>query len=222
MFKTDALEAAPIVNDTLKALLAWAPTRGREGANLRSAVNAVRAKIMSLLQDDELGPPLAQCFALAQATGASMNAIENVRATAAAARPSSAGAITIRNGLIQFCLVTQGRILAKTTFVSRNDVDRTRAMLHAAFVAIQDDVADVMDAMAYRAIVELHAAMTFYLIETARPLPRMLNYRFNLPLPTLTIAQKLYYDAARADELRAENKIVHPAFAPRIGRAMSN
>ena len=87
---------------------------------------------------------------------------------------------------------------------------------------MQDDIADRMDAMTFRAIIELHAAVSFFLIETARPLPRMMTFRFNLPLPSLTIAQKLYYDASRADELRQENKIIHPAFCQLRGRALSN
>jgi prophage DNA circulation protein len=203
-------------------LLAWAPTRGREGAALRSTVNAVRADVMHLLQTDTIGPPLANCFVLAQATGATLANIENVRMTAAEMAPTLVGAIMIRDALIQFCLVTQGRILVGTKFVSRDDVERVRSMINASFTSIEEDVADRMDAMTYRAIVELHAAISFYLVETARPLPRMLNYRFNQPMPTLAIAQKLYHDAGRADELRAENKVVHPAFCQRVGRALSN
>jgi prophage DNA circulation protein len=222
MFKADAMEAVPIVNATLNALLAWAPTRGRDGSNLRTAVNDVRAHVMVLLQTDSIGPPLANCFALAKATGASVKDIEIVRATAAAEQPQSAGAILIRDSLIMFCLETQARILIETEFVSREDVEQTRAMFNESFGSIAEDVADRMDAMTYRAIVQLHAAVAFFLVETARPLPRMLHYQFSLPLPTLAIAHKLYADAGRADELRAENKVVHPAFSARVGRALSN
>jgi len=73
----------------------------------------------------------------------------------------------------------------------------------------------------YRALVELHGALMFHLIETARPLPRLLAFEFAAPLATLLIGYRLYADAGRADELRAENKVVHPAFAPPSGRALS-
>lgn len=222
MFRQDAIEAVPIVNTTLEALVAWVPTRGREGANLRSTVNNVRANSLQLLSADAIGPPLANCFSLARAAGASLKQIEHVRATAAAKLPTLAGAIMIRDALIQFCLETQARIVGNMEFVSRDDVEETRLMLNAGFNVIEEDIADRMDAMTFRAIIELHAAVSFYLVETARPLARMLNYQFNLPLPMLAIAQKLYHNAGRADELRAENKIVHPAFCPRVGRAMSN
>jgi prophage DNA circulation protein len=60
------------------------------------------------------------------------------------------------------------------------------------------------------------------LIATARPLPRMLNFVFFEPLPSLVIAYRLYDDASRCDEVREENKIVHPAFCPQAGQALSN
>jgi len=222
MFKGDVDEAAPIVNATLAALLTWAPTRGREGADLRAAINDVRANVLELLHNDAIGPPLAECFQLAQTTGVSMEQIESVRTTAAAKIPITVGAIMVRDSLIQLCLVTQARILAAMEFGSREDVDRIRAMLNASFQSIEEVLTDRMDSMTYRAVIELHAAVSFFLVETARPLPRMLNFRFNLPLPTLAIAQKLYHDAGRADELRVENKVVHPAFCRRSGRALSN
>jgi prophage DNA circulation protein len=50
----------------------------------------------------------------------------------------------------------------------------------------------------------------------------MLAWQFSQVMSTLILAQRLYYDASRADELRAENRIVHPAFSPRIGRALSH
>jgi prophage DNA circulation protein len=50
----------------------------------------------------------------------------------------------------------------------------------------------------------------------------MLNFRFGYPMPTLVMAHKLYADAGRADELRAENKCVHPSFCRPYGKALSS
>jgi prophage DNA circulation protein len=49
----------------------------------------------------------------------------------------------------------------------------------------------------------------------------MLNFRFVEAGPTLVFAYRLYDDASRGDELREENGVVHPAFAPSFGRALS-
>ena len=82
-------------------------------------------------------------------------------------------------------------------------------------------IADEMALVTYKTLVALHAAVTFHLYETARPLPQMLNYSFGTPRPTLVLSHRLYDTAARADQLREENKVVHPAFAPRAGRALA-
>jgi prophage DNA circulation protein len=223
MFKTDALEAAPIVIATLRALLAWAPTQGRSGAGLRTAVNDVIANVFPLLHTDTIGPPLATCFDLAVETGANLSNIEKVRTIASSTGTATlAGAITIRDSLVQFCLVTQARIIADMNLTSRIEVEKIKSMFNDSFNKIEEDIANRMDAMTYRAIIELRAAISFYLVETARPLPRMLRYRFNLPMSTLVMSQRLYYDASRADELRNENKVVHPGFSPMSGLAMSN
>lgn len=222
MFKDDAEEAHPIVVATLNAMLAWAPTRGREGAYLRAKINEIRVNSLRLIQTDSLGPPLADCFELAHTSGISFDQLHHIRGVSASYKPVLVGAIMIRDALIQLALITQARVLGDTTFVSRQDVERIRDITYESFSEVQQDLADQMDAMTYRAMITLHAAVSFYLIETARPLPQMLNFRFNQPLPTLTLAQRLYYSAARADELRQENKIVHPAFARPFGRALSS
>jgi prophage DNA circulation protein len=107
-------------------------------------------------------------------------------------------------------------------FVSREDVDQVSATINSSFDDMEEELADEMDAMGWRAVLKLHAAMTLHLVETARPLPRMVAYHFNLNLPSVVLAHRLYADASRADELRAENKIVHPAFCPLDGRALSS
>ena len=75
--------------------------------------------------------------------------------------------------------------------------------------------------MTFQALIALHGAVTNHLVTTARPLPRMLNFQFFEPLPSLVMAYKLYDDASRCDELREENKVVHPAFCPPTGQALS-
>jgi len=222
MFKPEALEAEPIVDAVLAALLQWTPTRGREGADLRTAANSIRVQAPRLLQTDTIGPPLLECFELAVAAGINLQQMERVRETADAYSPQLVGAITIKDSLILLALIMQSNIIIDTEFVSREDVERTKAMINASFEKIEEALADQMDSLTYQAAIGLHASITFYLIETARPLPRMLNYGFNLPLPSLVVAHRLYHDAGRADDLIKENKIVHPAFCPRIGRALSN
>jgi prophage DNA circulation protein len=73
----------------------------------------------------------------------------------------------------------------------------------------------------YRALVSLHGAITFDLNTRALPLPRIVVFQAPSILPTLWVANRLYGDAGRESELRAENNLVHPAFMPPTIRALS-
>jgi prophage DNA circulation protein len=221
MLRDDAIEAEPIVEATLNALLAWAPTSGRTGADLRTAIGDTLAHVRELLQYDAIDQPLIRCFNLAYSTGINVNQIETVRRVAAAQSATLVGAIMTKDTLIQLALATEGYVISTMAFTSREDVDAIKIAINAAFEDMEEEIADQMDAMTWRAVLKLHAAITMHLVETARPLPQMLAYRFNMVMPSVVLAHRLYADAGRADELRDENKIVHPAFCLREGRALS-
>ena len=107
------------------------------------------------------------------------------------------------------------------TFVSRQDVNAIKEQLLQPFRDAEEIAADSMDQMTFQTLVALHGATTNHLVATARPLPRMTSFEFFEPLPSLVMAYRLYDDASRCDELREENKVVHPAFCPRLGLALS-
>jgi prophage DNA circulation protein len=221
MLKADAVEAAPIVETALNALLSWAPTRGRPGSDLRTAVGSILAHLPELLQYDLIDIPMASCFDLAYTTGVDIYQMESIRRTIAAQTATLVGSIMTKDMLIELAFAIEGYVISDMTFVSRDDVDQIKLAINTAFENMEEEIADEMDAMTWRAILKLHAAISLHLVETARPLPRMLDYHFNLILPSVVLAHRLYADAGRADELRAENKIVHPAFCPLDGRALS-
>jgi prophage DNA circulation protein len=221
MFKPDAQEAASVCDSVLSYMLRLAPTKGRPGSDLRTAVGDFLADAESLLVNDEAGSPLDAIFELARVTGLTQPQLEAVRLAAVALTPVLLGAVLIQNALIQFCLAFECRIIADMTFVSRQDVDNIKTIMMDAFDPAEELAADDMDQAAYMALIQLHAALAFHLNQTARPLPRMLDYAFAAVLPTLVLAYRLYSDAGRADEVRAENHIVHPAFSLREGKALS-
>jgi prophage DNA circulation protein len=221
MFKQDTQEAVPIIDVVLKELLVQVPSQGTTGANLRTAANAVRVNAAVLLGTDAIGPPLENIFRLAQAAGATLPAMEQVRAVAAGFTPITPGATLVRDSLVQYTLATEGVVLAGMTFVSRDDVEAVRPEINSEFADAEELAADSNDSVTYQTLVALHAAMSYFLTQTAQPLPRMLNFAFAAPLPTLVAAYKLYADASRADELLDQNKVVHPAFMLPTGRALS-
>jgi prophage DNA circulation protein len=222
MYKQDAAEAKPLIERTLTSLLAAVPTAGRIGADFRTTCSAVMAHAEVLLRTDTIGPPLDKCFDLARQAGATMRAIAGLRGTLYAETMQTIGATLMKNAMIHFCLATETAIIADLKFTSREDATQTKLEMNAAFAKAEESAADGMDSATYRALVKLHAATTFHLIETERPLPRMLAYRFAAPLPSLVMAYKLYDNASRCDELRIENKIIHPAFMRPTGVALSS
>jgi prophage DNA circulation protein len=96
-----------------------------------------------------------------------------------------------------------------------------KAALDGPFESAIEIAADDMDQATFQSLTALYGAVINHLVATARPLPQMLTYQFGQPMTALNIAYRLYADASRADEIRAENKIVHPAFCPTVGRALS-
>jgi len=130
-------------------------------------------------------------------------------------------AVLLRNACVDFCLQQISMVLLEVNFTSRDDVDRVRSELHPAFFRSAEVATDEMVLDVYRKVISLHAAVTLYLYETARPLPQMLNFEFNVTRPTLVQSYRLYATASRADQIRQENKVVHPAFPPRLGRALA-
>jgi hypothetical protein len=221
MKRYDAEEATDIIERTLAVLLKAVPASGRPGSDARTTIGYVQANTLALLMGDVMGEPLTACFQETFEAGCVLTAIDAVRRQVETEKPYTLGARLVTNSCMQLCLSIIGRIIASMTFVSRQDVEALKRGLMQPFADAEETAADSMDSAAFQALVELHAAITNHLVSTALPLPRMLKYQFYEPLPSLVLAYRLYGDAGRADEVRKENKIVHPAFCPPLGEALS-
>ena len=194
---------------------------GVAGADFDAAIGDLRANAQGLLRPFGLFGPLATCLDLARQTGMSFDEMERLRATIADLEPLDARATFVQARALALVCVQEALIIAATTYTSRNEVDRVTGILMAAFETSQQDAADVGDPDGYRALVGLRAAAVRDLTARSRPLPKLVDYTFNRVRSALTLAQRLYGDAGRADELVAENAVVHPLFTPRAGRALS-
>jgi prophage DNA circulation protein len=221
MLKDETKEATPIVQRALFNLLSVSIARSPAGSDLKTAVGMLHAKAAQLIYTDQLGPPLSQCFELARANNITQPQLDWVRQQTALEAPVSLGATMIKESIMRLCLVTEGLVIAGMTFISRSDVEAFQKVVNGIFNDAEETAADEMDQMTYRTLIELHAGIIAFLVETARPLPDMLNFLFATPMPTLVMSNRLYYDATRADEMRAENNVVHPLFMRPAGRALS-
>lgn len=187
---------------------------GITGARARYACGFLQTNGAFLLANDKLAFVLwmLAAFETAQLAGATYEAMDSVRINASALTPSGLPATCVRNLSVRLALVEQSRILAATSFKSREEIDRYFDRINAAFDAAETLAADNLDNMAYRALLALHASVSNDLANRARPLPRMITVNMAKRFPALTVAQRLYVDASRAGELIDENAPIHPLF----------
>jgi len=164
---------------------------------------------------------LVACFEAARPL-ATFVTMDTVRLAATALTPIGLPAIALKNFSIRMALAEQARILAATTFVSRQDIDKYFSQINASFGAAETVAANNLDNVAYTALLNIHAAVSNDLANRSRPLPRIVTYSFSQPMPSLWLSQRIYYDPTRADELIAENKPIHPLFMPMTGVALSS
>jgi hypothetical protein len=100
-------------------------------------------------------------------------------------------------------------------------LSNTFAVYDAAFDAAEVAAADASDTDVYRALVTLHSATVSDLSTRSIPLPNLVTYSFGRSYTALGLAQRLYTDPTRAEQLVGEGKVVHPYFMPPTGRALS-
>jgi prophage DNA circulation protein len=219
----DVREAAGIASFAADMLLATSnsQTAGRAGSDLRRVCGDLKVNAEFYIVTNQIGASLSDCFAQARVTGATLDEFNRIRSGILGQAAVSVVAALIQQSCVWFSLQQMAVVVTGTTFVSREDVDSVQGQLVAAFKDAEEAAADAMAQAVYQALIALDAAVMFHLYQTAKPLPQILDFQFAAIRPTLIQSYRLYADASRADELRAENNVVHPAFAPLAGRALS-
>ena len=225
----DLNEAVNLLNGTiLSSLLALIRGQsGTVGAQLNYQCGLLTANAFTELNATPDGDyafwiNLAKCFDAAQQMGVTYQQMDTVRTAAEASTPKGLPAIAVRNFSVRMALAEQARILAATTFTSRQVIDDYFDQINASFDTAETEAANNLDNVAYVALVQLHAAVSNDLANRARPLPRMVTYTYNASKPALYMAQNLYQDPVRYEDLISENSPIHPLFMPASGRALSS
>jgi hypothetical protein len=194
---------------------------GATGAAVRQACGDLNARTSIYVIDGTFANRLLNCFRLATAAGMTLDWMDQVLTGLVNEQPTSLMSSSVVQNSLIMSIAQDGRIIAATVYVSRNDVDATMQRMNNWFEIIKDIIADTMSGPAYEAFITLTGAITRHLTDTARPLPRMLNYTLASTMPGLAASQYIYGDGSRDEELAAENKVVHPLFMPRNLRALS-
>jgi prophage DNA circulation protein len=118
-------------------------------------------------------------------------------------------------------VVAMARASAAYQPASADDAAALRAKvcesLDAEIVVAGDQGADDV----YNTLRALRAAVSKDLAERGAGLPTTVFVGSAQPLPALALAQRLYRDSARADELVTQSGCIHPAFMPTNFKALS-
>jgi hypothetical protein len=219
--KSEYSEALAICGRLMTQLLNFSIAPGIDGANFRTAVGVLLGNFNILIESQTVGAQLLACFDLARIAGATLNVFDNVREAAAAEAPQFPLGIRIVNAALIMSLSEQSQIITGMTFASRTDVD----VLMDAMAIIIDDIklrgSESFEVNDYRNVVALSALLIYHLSATERLLPQIVTYHMPVNYPALALANRIYGDASRSDELIAENKTVHPAFMQRDIIALS-
>ena len=222
MTPDDVNEAVGVLQAALTALQAAVPGQsGRAGAEFRYACGDLLAQAATLIPAAAIGTPLQSCFDQAVAAGVTLNGLVAVRNAVTGLSLTGQPALYAAGGCYCLALGAEAKIIAATTFTSSNDVLATLPVVVAAFGAAQDWALDNHLSAQYQALLSLGAAVARDLQARAAPLPRLTTYSFPRGTSSIVLAYRLYGDANRADELRNENQVNHPAFMPPSGTALS-
>jgi prophage DNA circulation protein len=100
-------------------------------------------------------------------------------------------------------------------FTSRDDTQNMMARMTGAFNLARDNAAERMDSATYENLGYLAGSIINHLNTVALILPSLVQFEFNRSWPALSMANLIYQDGSRWQELVNENKVVHPAFMPR-------
>jgi prophage DNA circulation protein len=152
------------------------------------------------------------CFDQAQTAGATFVQFEIIRQLAESAKPQTPAGIAVKNYCVRMALVEEARILAATTFTSRNQIDAYIDQMNESFDCAEVVAADNLDNVAYQALIRLHGAVTNDLSTRAFKLPQLVAVSYNRRLPALYLAQRLYQDASQALSIVQQNDVTHPLF----------
>lgn len=193
---------------------------GSIGTGLRRAVGTMVVD-KNMIHNATFCTALVICLDLARLSGATLVTMDRVRKAALTETPVSLPAVQTVLAIVRLTLAAESRIIAAMQFRSREEVDAIATAVNIAFNQTSEIAADDHDAGTYMALITLHGDVVQHLAARGRLLPRVVSYRFEVVFPALRMAQRVYADAARYQELVAENAVVHPAFMPREGRMLA-
>ncbi|MDB5853296.1 MAG: Phage tail/DNA circulation protein [Herminiimonas sp.] len=118
-------------------------------------------------------------------------------------------------------VVALARASAKYQPFSVDDAARVRGIVCGALDSEISIAGDQHEDATFNALRSLRAAVVLDLTARGAGLPTIAQVGTPLPIPAIALAQQLYRDPSRADELVTQANCPHPAFMPVSFKALS-
>ncbi len=191
------------------------------GAGVVAEVAAVTRALDSIDTSSPIDELLGQLDAALRLVG-SVRPLRLLTTEAGAAPPALSGTVADQVAAMNDWVIERAVVraaLAATVALASSEAWDT----HDEAIALRDETAARIsaeaeleqDATAYAALVDLRAALIDDLTARAAPLARLRTITPPTVTSTLELAQLLYADPARAEEIAARNRISHPGFVSR-------
>ena len=221
MNREELAEAAGLVR-SITDLLLTVPVDATtpEAAQLRSVCGTVDADAEADLRGHTFAGPLASCFAAVAAAGADADALARVLMTIAQRPTTSTLADIVSTLAVRLALAYQCKAIAVMEIISRDQADALVSRVRTAFDTAIDKAVDNSESDVFKDLSALSAAVVRDLSDRGRKQPQTVTYAVNQRRPSLALAQILYADPSRADELARNNGVIHPLFMPASGTAL--
>lgn len=207
------------IQDTITSICGYMGSmisaKGTQAAALRQQIGDLNANGLVYLQQKIFGTMMYNCFVTIRTIPITASQVAVMRGQISSLQPTYLTSILIVDSAIQYCLTTESILITQMTFTSKQDVLDLMKKMKIAFDAARDAAADYMDSATYQNLTYLAGSLINYLNQIALQLPQIVNFSYQTNYPSLTLANLIYQDASRCEELIAENKVVHPLFMPR-------
>ena len=187
---------------------------GTSANTLASAALNVAELVRTSMSDP--GAQLAALLSLATFGVEAVTTLAPIGAAIATARAATAAMCQ------QMALASIALACADWNPTSSEQAEALRQLVAEKMDAAATTAADAGYTDVWKALRDLRSSLTAFLAQQASQLPDQITVTRNGPVPALVLAQQLYADGSRSDDLITRANPVHPAFMPVSFQALSS
>ena len=217
----DAVDVLTGLLDRLQSSIPPGVTAAKNTA--RRLIYELRSTAEAAIRGNTLGDQLAAVVTAVNDAGATFPGVESARQFLMdqVASNSTMVQVVFRSALLMV-LGLESSIVTRMTYETRDDAQQMILHMRDAFEGAKAIGIDEVDVLVYQSLNALGGAVVNNLATASLQLPRFVSYTLKYPMPSLYVANRIYWDASRSDEIERENKVVHPAFCPLNLRVLSD